>query len=143
MIIYSIYKITNTITGQCYIGCTKMYPPRRFDNHRHKALNTTRNNLLYQAIRKYGWKQFKKEIIFQSNSPLDDMEEHFILENDSFNNGYNGTHDGKGGGHFKDDCKVGIRLANIGKPCSDETKQKLRDINLGQPFKGNQHVRIP
>jgi group I intron endonuclease len=96
MIIYSIYKLTNTQTSKSYIGFTKDIQTRL---NNHCAKSKTKRNKLYNAVRKYGWNSFTSEIIYQS---LDGkycqniMESYFIKEYDTFNNGYNSTLGGEG-----------------------------------------------
>lgn len=99
MEIYSIYKITNNITNECYIGFS-VNPTKRIQNHKNLAKNLN-NNKLYMAIRKYEWHNFSYEIIYQSKNKeytLKTMEQFFIEEYDSINTGYNTK---KGG-----DCSV-------------------------------------
>jgi group I intron endonuclease len=65
MINQGIYKITNLINNQCYIGKTNNFERRKKDHFRlaftegHKEYNKT----LYRAIRKYGQENFSFDII--------------------------------------------------------------------------------
>ena len=96
MIIYSIYKATNIQNGKCYIGFTKNYKKRLKE---HKRGSLERDNVFYRAIRKYGWDSFDWQIIYQSKDGdycKNIMETHFIIENDSYSNGYNMTNGGDG-----------------------------------------------
>ena len=97
MIIYSIYKFVNTINGKCYIGFTQDIQ-KRLDNH--KSYSKTKDTAFYRAVRKYGWDAFKFEILYQSLDQkhcLNEMEKHFILENNSYGiGGYNSTKGGEG-----------------------------------------------
>ena len=87
--VYSIYKITNTVNGKVYIGFTENVE-RRW--RQHKNLSSTGKKPLYQAFRKYGIEKFDFEIIFESENrelTLLEMEPKFIVEYDSIHNGYN------------------------------------------------------
>lgn len=74
--------------------------------------------LLKKAIKKYGKKKFKKEIleICNSKKSLDEREVYFIDLYNSIKNGYNLSVGGTGGPNFKN------------KKHTDETKKKLVDI---------------
>jgi group I intron endonuclease len=112
MNIYSIYKSTNIITGECYIGFDSNWPRRK---KYHKRFSKKQNNYkFYNAIRKYGWDNFEWEVIYQSKDDrhtLNTMENFFIIEYNSFNNGYNSTLGGDG---------------TIGYKHTEETKQKMK-----------------
>lgn len=98
MIIYSIYRLVNTLNGKCYIGFTGNTKKRLGE---HKQYSKFSDRALYRAIRKYGWKAFNFEIIYQSKDAdycQNIMEPHFIKEHDSYGeNGYNLTFGGEGG----------------------------------------------
>lgn len=61
--ISAVYKITNKITGECYVGSSKnVYS--RWANHKCPSTWKTRpNNRMYQDMQKYGVDNFKFEII--------------------------------------------------------------------------------
>lgn len=88
-----IYKITNTITEQCYIGqALDIY--KRWSQHAKCGLgiDTPPGNKLYQAIQEYGLENFTFEVLTECNSTeLDEKEKYFIslYQADTF--GYNGT----------------------------------------------------
>jgi len=91
MKVYSIYKATNVINNKVYIGFDSCWPNRI---QQHKYNSTKRPQKFYCAIRKYGWDNFTWELIYQSydlDHTLNEMENFFILEYDSLNNGYNTT----------------------------------------------------
>jgi hypothetical protein len=82
MTIYSIYKITNIISGKCYIGFTKCIY-KRWGVHRRRFPNSEYEyEILYQSIE--GEHCFKV------------MEPYFIAEYKSFPDGYNTSASGKG-----------------------------------------------
>ena len=96
MVIYSIYKATNKINGKSYIGFTNHFHRRLV---RHKSDSKNKTNKFYAAIRKHGWYNFEWEVIYQSKDShycLNVMENYFIIEYDSYKNGYNETLGGNG-----------------------------------------------
>ena len=61
--ISAVYKITNKITGECYVGSSKNVYSRWAN---HKCPSTWKkhsNNRMYQDMQKYGVEQFHFEII--------------------------------------------------------------------------------
>lgn len=69
-----IYKITNTKTGDFYIGQTV----NLVDRHRYPS-NYKNCTDLYKDIIKYGWFVFRKEVIEQCKpEELDERELHYI-----------------------------------------------------------------
>lgn len=61
--ISAVYKITNKITGECYVGSSKNVYSRWAN---HKCPSTWKkhlNNRMYQDMQKYGVEQFYFEII--------------------------------------------------------------------------------
>lgn len=96
MDIYSIYRATNIVTNKVYIGFSQN-PKKRI--LRHKVCFKTNDSKFYRAIRKYGWDSFIWEILYQSKLYEHTkciMENHFILEHDSYGSGYNSTLGGEG-----------------------------------------------
>jgi group I intron endonuclease len=87
-----IYKITNTINGDFYIGKTTKTIEDRFQKHyyNHKLGQT----YLYRAMRKYGFENFSVEIVETNPKDIDAAEIKYILE---MNPTYNMTSGGEGG----------------------------------------------
>ena len=87
-----IYKFTCSTTNLVYIGFTFQKPNSRWRTHHRNAFNKKHASKFYNAMRKYGWDSFSKEIIyigFDVEYTLNVMEPHFIREYDSYVNGYN------------------------------------------------------
>lgn len=85
---YTVYIHTNIINQKVYIGITKQTPERRWQNG-HGYKETYFGN----AIKKYGWDNFKHEILFTGLSKEDACEiEIMLIEKYNSNNkekGYN------------------------------------------------------
>ena len=141
MIIHNIYRIVNQTNGKVYIGYTSKSLKTRMNEHRSGS--NKRNTKLYAAIRKYGWDNFKIDIIYQSldgQHCLKTMETHFIKEYDSFNSGYNLTEGGDGmlGNIVSQETRLkqslvkkGIPSHRKGKTLPDETRQKMSKGHIG------------
>lgn len=91
----NIYKITNKMNNKSYVGLTTKSIETRFQGHKYAAINGG-GYYLHAAMRKYGVEHFIIEKIDIANT-IDELKEKeikYILEYDTFNNGYNLT---KGG----------------------------------------------
>ena len=155
MSIYSIYRITNLLTGKVYIGFTSD-PVRRWSKHCSCSKNSKFASLLYNSIRKHGLENFIFDVIYQSQDlthTKNVMENYFIVEYDSYigsknHNGYNMTLGGDGGDtSHSPNFKRGIQqryngtwLLNVGRgkrgmkygPQSKEHIQKRTSKRIGQ-----------
>lgn len=88
-----IYKITNIITDECYIGqAVDVY--KRWNEHCKCGLgiDTPPGNKLYKAIQEYGLENFTFELIEEcSSSELNEKEKYFIELYQADTYGYNGN----------------------------------------------------
>ena len=77
--ISGVYKITNTVTGDCYIGSSKDVKQRWAAHKCPSSLKRFPNNQLYQDMRKYGVDNFDFQILEEvEESFLKEMEQQFI-----------------------------------------------------------------
>ena len=88
MKISGVYKITNKITGDFYIGSSKNIE-RRWSNHKSPSKWKLRSGMkLYQAFIKYGLNNFTFDII-EETTDLHNREQYYIEQlNPSYNNLY-------------------------------------------------------
>lgn len=117
--ISGVYKITNEITGEIYIGSSKNIF-RRWKSHlqRYKdPFNKEYNKKLYTNMRKYGIENFTFKIIRKCNeNKLLYLESYYINKLDAYNKGYNENHVGENHGKSilteKDIIDIRIRYKN-------------------------------
>ena len=86
-----IYKITNQVTKECYIG-QSVDISKRWKDHAKCGLgiDTPTGNKLYKAMQTYGIWNFSWEVLEQcSKDLLDEKEKYYIDLYDSYNFGYN------------------------------------------------------
>lgn len=91
---FGIYSITNIVTGDMYIGQTKVSFESRWREHIGSLKRGTHdNNYLQRSWVKYGEEGFKFEAIHLCDELdiLDDLEIYYIKKYDTYMNGYNLT----------------------------------------------------
>lgn len=88
-----IYKITNLKTGECYIGQSVDVKKRIYDHLKAACgVDTPKDNLLYQAMKKYGIENFSIELLQEcASQELNQKEKYFIELYQSHIYGYNKT----------------------------------------------------
>lgn len=138
---YCVYKHTNRINGKIYIGITCNKPEYRWG----KDGNGYKNNLHFiNAINKYGWENFKHEILKAglSKEQAEFLEIDLIREANSTNPEY-GYNIAPGGNAMSDETKSKISNARkqmlkenpalnpmLGKHYSDEEKEIIRQRSI-------------
>ena len=79
MKISAVYKITNTVTGDFYIGSSKDVKKRWADHKCQSTWKNNPNNPLYQDMRKYGVDKFDFQILAEVEAcSLKEKEQYFI-----------------------------------------------------------------
>ena len=137
---YYIYRITNKINGNTYIG-----------QHRYKDLNDNykgSGKLLWRAYRKYRFENFEKEILYsriQYKATADDMERFVIAKERALGKAeYNIADGGQGnlGSHHSEETKRKLSKANKGKHLSVETRKKISKALKGKkPYERTEETR--
>lgn len=132
---YTVYRLTSP-SNKVYIGMTSQPVKKRW-----KAGRGYKNCVLFaKAIEKYGWENFKKEILFEG---LDEEEakalEYLFIKTHKSNNpryGYNLTEGGEGTKGIKrtEEQKEHLRQINLGKHLSEETKRKIGNAHKGNKY---------
>jgi group I intron endonuclease len=96
-----VYKITNIINKQCYVGIS-LNIFKRWNTHINNVYNDNcpeSDKALYKAMRKYGIENFTFQIIeFCSENELQQKEIQWINHFNSYKDGYNETVGGDIGG---------------------------------------------
>ena len=93
---WNVYIHTNKFNGKKYVGITKHPPKKRWKN----GLGYKNNNHFWRAIQKYGWDNFKHEIILQNETfeyacaVEKCLIKHYKTKNQKY--GYNLTDGGEG-----------------------------------------------
>ena len=87
MVIYSIYKITNTINNKIYIGFTSNFELRK-RKHLFDVVNG-KCSYLHNAMRKHGINNFSWQIIYQSKDKEYTLNQLMELCSKLYEKGYN------------------------------------------------------
>ena len=127
-----IYKITNCVNGKSYIGKTSVTLEYRLKKHKESAL--IKDTKFYRAVRKYGWQNFKIEVLQDNilDSEIDERERYWISYYNTFKEGYNSTIGGEGGRRSTDDeiislWESGYNITEIVELCHS-TKDTVRSV---------------
>lgn len=129
---YTVYKHTNLINDKVYIGITKQQPEKRWNNG--YGYRTCR--IMYNAILKYGWLNFKHEILFEGLTYEEACEKEILLialyKSNQREFGYNI----ESGGNLQKEISEETRqkLSYKASHISEETRQKI-----GNTFRGKKH----
>ena len=135
-----IYKITNP-DGKIYIGQTIRPVEKRFNEY--KLLKCKKQPLIYESLLKYGIKNHTFEIIEKEVDNIKDLnflECFWIKYFDTFNTTW-GLNLLSGGKNSKHSEKTKTKLSKLnkgknhprfGKTCSQETKRKMSEAQLGE-----------
>lgn len=131
MCTYTVYRHTAP-NGKMYVGITKVRPKSRWDNGR----GYRNNEYFSHAIAKYGWDNFKHEILLEGLT-VDEAslaEKIFIGYWDltNRNKGYNLESGGVANWEITDETRRKISEAQIGRKASEETKRKMSEARRGE-----------
>jgi group I intron endonuclease len=140
-----VYLTTNLINGKQYIG-----DHTENEKTRKKKYYIGSGNYFSKAVKRYGDKNFFKEIIewFSTKEEAFSAQEKYILKfNTLIPNGYNISPKGGfgvPGSYHNNETKIKISQSNMGKCCnlgnkfnlgnkhSEETKEKIRQAHKGK-----------
>lgn len=106
-----IYKFTHVETGRSYVGQTIQDPNQRRLEHISGSRYSTKTYHFHNALKKYGIDAFTFEVIDTASTleELNLLEEKYVNEFDSINNGFN------------------IRQAGGNKLHSEKSKQRMKE----------------
>ena len=153
---FTIYLLTSP-NGKHYVGQTSQPIDERWKNGKGYKSCTALN----RAIQKYGWENFKHEILAECDNQdeADYLEQKFILEYDCIvPNGYNIDYGGNANkvmgeetkgktpwnkgktGVYTDETRANMSAGMKGRPSprkgvtlSEETKKKISEAKAGKP----------
>lgn len=128
---YSVYLHTFP-NGKKYVGVTSWKPKLRWGANGCNYKNPYMRN----AIKKYGWNNIKHEIL-ADNLTIDqasEMEKTLIQKYDTANRwyGYNISLGGVESKACSEETREKLRQANLGKVMSEEAKRKIGEFNKGR-----------
>jgi len=124
---FIVYAHTNKINGKKYIGITSKKPEERWGKDGNGYSQQKR---FFNAIKKYGWENFKHEILYEGLTLSNALKKEFELskENKTTLKGYGYNNEVGRGGNFN---------------MSDETRAKHKENSAGSknPMYGKRHTK--
>jgi hypothetical protein len=139
-IIYRVYKHTS-ISGNAYIGYTKLLMMERWKGEVSHSRNPHNNWKIDKALRKYPNKdQWNNKVLIDNIPTLAEakrLEIKMIAKYDTYKNGYNSTPGGDGHGPKSKETKKKISEGNKNKPKSEEHKKHLKENHADFSGKNN------
>lgn len=131
---YCVYLHTSP-TNKYYVGITKQNPLKRWANGRGYC----KNKHFYNAILKYGWDNFKHEIIFSGITKEEAIQsEKQLIKALNSNDplfGYNNTEGGETRKSLSKESRLKVSTKNKGKKRSADTRRKIAESKKNK--KGN------
>lgn len=133
---FIVYKHTSP-SNKVYIGITSQDPQRRW---RADGSGYRQNEKFFNAIKKYGWDNFKHEILFEG---LDEkealkLEKELIQKYNSFSEGYNKSLGGDYGGYTNEvKQKIGNSVKALWK--QESYRKHMSQAHEGKGRKGWHH----
>lgn len=138
---YCVYIHINKYNGKVYVGQTKTKPEHRWGRN---GINYENCPIFWRAIQKYGWDGFVHCVIFDNLTQQKSNEyEKYLIEFFNSKNhkyGYN-IRDGGNNGSLSEETKEKLRMINIGKHVPQEIKDKISKSTTGElnHFYGKHH----
>lgn len=134
---YSVYKITNLLSNQSYIGVDS-YFPKRLNQHKSLLLkNKHKNNHLQSSYNKNGLSSFNFELLENCSSREEMLkrEIYLISHYNSFVNGFNHTIGGEGSFGYKHSKESIIKMSSWKRIVTPEWCEAISKANLGKKKK--------
>lgn len=124
----SVYVITDKTNGKQYVGQTSRDPYIRFDEHCYDKRSTSQ---IHRAIQEKGISSFElKEIEKVPLEQLDEREQFWIKELNTFSNGYNSTRGGRGSSINNNYKHLLIKEKNLLVDSKEFLAQKIAEMTL-------------
>ena len=139
---YIVYKHTSP-SNKVYVGITHLKPEHRWGKNGNGYKS---NKHFYNAINKYGWNNFKHEILFdgltKEEAEQKEIELIAFYRSNQYKYGYNADNGGRCVGTHSDETKRKLSETNKGKHHSEETKRKMSQSGKGRIFSDEHKQKI-
>ena len=140
-----IYRFSNNLNGKIYIGQTNN-PPRRYYQYKHKVKIQCQDQVIYRALIKYGFDNFKFELLAMCEGREQaNMAEHLFINMFEATNPQKGYNVDIGGG-FTRTTQTNKRISEAllrfykchqsplkGLPFTEEHKKAISEASMGKP----------
>lgn len=137
---FCVYKHTSP-SGKVYVGITSQKPERRWQ----RGFGYVENSHFYSAIQKYGWDNFKHEILFENltKEEAEVKEIELIAQYKSSDRKY-GYNISNGGGinYPSEEGRQRLRELWTGHVFSDEVRQKISQTQKGKVISAKTRAKM-
>ena len=137
-----IYKITNIVTNDCYIGSALNLRKRKSKHFSDLKLNKHFATYLQNSYNKYGIDSFQFEILVKCPKEyLIKLEQWFL---DNLNPSFNTRKISENslGVKYSEEAKQKISKIHKGKKLSEDTKYKISEANKGRVFSEEHKLKL-
>lgn len=130
---YSVYKIKNKITNQCYIGVDSYYPKRIKQHQSRLKNNKHRNKHLQASYNKYGIENFSFELLESCDTReiMLNKEIQYIEYFKSLEKGFNHTIGGEGSIGYKHSKESLFKMSSWKRIITDDWKNNISKATKG------------
>ena len=134
-----IYCFTNKINNKKYIGQSRSIETRK-NAHFNCSQNPNYNGFdtkFYRALRKYGIDSFEFEVIEECDAiDLNEKEQYYIKQFDSFKNGYNSSIGGEvvASGYGEDHSQAVLKESDVLKIKHELSQDNLTEYEIADMF---------
>lgn len=148
-----VYMTTNLINGKTYIGVhtTNSLNDGYIGNGIYKQINADNARVrvpFVRAVTKYGYENFKREILYEfGNKELAYWWESYLVDDDFIkrSDNYNAVTGGRYGGGIKrhsSESKKRMSFSQVGKKLTEEHKRNISIGNLGRKMNEEAKIKI-
>ena len=131
---YIVYKHTNILNNKVYVGITSQNP--YYNRWRKDGIGYRECPFFYRAIQKYGWGNFKHEVLFKNLTQQEaEQKEIELIKQYKSNNpkfGYNISNGGNTNGKMSEETKIKISNSLKGRKFTEEHRNKISKAEMGE-----------
>jgi group I intron endonuclease len=124
-----IYKITNSVNGKEYVGCTIYDIKKRIDEHFYRCLKTDCSTKFCNSVRKYGTENFEVNLIEECDlSVIYEREKFYIEKYNTYYCGLNTTFGGEGCLGYKHSEEIKKKISKNTKNGNSHKNKTYEDL---------------
>ena len=137
-----IYRFINKVNGKSYIGSSVSLSRRLTQYYSNRLVTYKYVSLIYQALLKYGYNNFRLEILeYCDPSVVLEREQYYL---DLFNPEYNlrPTAGSPLGYKHTMERRKAMSIMSLGRRHSEDTKAKIKAAGIGRVFSEESRLKL-